>query len=318
MESTYKEKLLYGSKIIVIKREKKLNIYKVEDNTGSGIMTSYNILDGIELVYNDIHMESASIDLNPPEGIFEINHCREGRIECEFKNGEFLYMSKDDFSINRKNGTCHQSYFPLSHYHGISICLEIDKAQKEIDKYLPHSCIDLKKLCNRLCKNSSFMIMKANESIGHIFAELYSVPERIKLEYFKIKILEIVLFLSTIGESKEEKREYYTKRQVEVIKNIQKQIIENIQNRYTLEELSHKHDIALTTMKKCFKGVYGKSIYSYMREYRMKIAAERLISTNDNILIIANFVGYENGSKFASAFKEIVGLSPREFRKNRE
>ena len=47
----------------------------------------------------------------------------------------------------------------------------------------------------------------------------------------------------------------------------------------------------------------------------MKIAAKELINTNKSILEIANFVGYENGSKFAKAFKDIVGVSPMNFRK---
>ena len=192
MESTNNEKLLYGSEVTILKRERNYNIYKLYDDTGDTIITSYNVLDGIQLIYNDVHMQSLSINLTPPKGLFEINHCREGRIECEFDSGEYLYMSKDDFVINRKDEICRESYFPLSHFHGISICIEVEKAQKEIDKYLPRSKINLEELFNRLCNNSSFMIMKSNESIGHIFAELYSVPESIKMDYFKIKILEIL------------------------------------------------------------------------------------------------------------------------------
>lgn len=318
MESTYEEKLLYGSKVIILKREDRLNIYKLDDDTGDTIMTSYDVLDGIKLIYNDVHMKYTSVDLKPPNGFFELNHCREGRIECEFNSGEFLYMTKDDFAISKKDGKCSESYFPLSHYHGISISIELEKAQKEIDRYLPNSFINLEKMLNKLCNNSSFMIMKSNESIAHIFAELYSVPESIKMEYFKIKVLEIILFLSALEEPKKEKREYYPKKQVEIIKNIEKQITEDIQCRHTLQELSMNNNIALTTMKKCFKGVYGKSIYSYLREYRIKIAAERLISTDKSVLEIANSVGYENGSKFSSAFKDIVGLSPKEFRDYRK
>lgn len=318
MESTYKEKMLYGSKVTILKREDEYNIYKLDDDTGDTILTSYNVLDGVQLIYNDVHMQSVSVDLGPPKGLFELNHCREGRIECEFDSGEYLYMAKDDFAINRKEAKCQQSYFPLSHFHGISICFEVEKAQKEVDKYLKESKINLKELFNRLCCDRSFMIMKANESIGHIFAELYSVPESIKMDYFKIKVLEILLFLSSLDEKSKEEREYFPKRQVEIIKSIQRQIVEDIQYKHTLDELSKKNNIALTTMKKCFKGVYGKSIYSYIREYRINVAAEKLILSNKSILEIANSVGYENGSKFSAAFKSIVGISPKEFREVRK
>ncbi len=318
MQATDNEKMIYGNGVTVLKRTKDFNVYEFKNSTGSGIMTSYNVLDGIELIYNDINMQKVSVDLSsPPKGYFEINHCREGRIECKVNN-EYFYMSKDDFSINKKDCLCDWSYFPIKHYYGISISVNIVEAQKEIEKYLPGSHIELEKLFEKLCHKNGVMIMKSNESIGHIFAELYSIPEKIKMEYFKLKVLEVILFLSALEEDKKEKRTYYTRKQVDKIKDIEKQITKDIQKKHTLEELSAEYDIALTTMKKCFKGVYGKSIYSYIREHRMKKAAQKLISTDDTILKIANMVGYENGSKFAAAFKEVIGLSPKEFREQKK
>ena len=46
----------------------------------------------------------------------------------------------------------------------------------------------------------------------------------------------------------------------------------------------------------------------------MNFAAKDLVNTNDAILEIANRWGYENGSKFSSAFKQIMGCNPREYR----
>lgn len=67
-------------------------------------------------------------------------------------------------------------------------------------------------------------------------------------------------------------------------------------------------------MKQCFKGVYGENIYSYIRRFRMELAAEKLMGSDNTILEIANSVGYENGSKFAAAFKNVIGISPKKFR----
>ena len=33
-------------------------------------------------------------------------------------------------------------------------------------------------------------------SVDHIFQELYAVPEQIKLPYFRIKVLELLLYLT--------------------------------------------------------------------------------------------------------------------------
>ena len=46
----------------------------------------------------------------------------------------------------------------------------------------------------------------------------------------------------------------------------------------------------------------------------MNFAAKDLVKTDDTILAIANRWGYENGSKFSFAFKQIMGCNPREYR----
>ena len=52
-----------------------------------------------------------------------------------------------------------------------------------------------------------------------------------------------------------------------------------------------------------------------MRSYRMQAAAVMLRQGNDSVAAIAGRVGYNNSSKFASAFKDIMGMSPLEYRK---
>lgn len=313
--STSIEKSFYGSRIKVEKRAENYDVYSMKKD---GIMTSYHIMNGVDIIYNDMHVQHACVDIPPPKGYFEINHCLEGRIECAFDNGEYTYISKDDLSISIKNGNCRQSYFPVGYYYGITIRMDIDKAQNEIDNFFKDHSIDLRKLITRFCGENSnaFHIMRANKSIEHIFAELYSVPDKIKMNYYKIKVLEVLMFLSAIDVPIKEKRAYFSKGNVGKVKNIQKLITENIEKKYTLDQLSKEYDISLTTMKKCFKDMFGMSIYSYVKQHKIQKAAKILMETESNILEIANCVGYNNGSKFAAAFKDVIGISPKEYRKN--
>ena len=86
---------------------------------------------------------------------------------------------------------------------------------------------------------------------------------------------------------------------------------------YTLEELSERFDIALTPLKNCFKAVYGTPIFTYMRTYRMNYAAALLKSDkNMKVAEIAGIVGYDSPSKFASAFHQVMGKTPLEYRKS--
>ena len=86
-----------------------------------------------------------------------------------------------------------------------------------------------------------------------------------------------------------EERPYFYKTQVEKIKAIRNLMTENLTEHYTLDDLAKRFDIPHTTMKSCFKSIYGNSIFAYMREYRMNYAANLLREQND--LSIAQIAG---------------------------
>lgn len=71
----------------------------------------------------------------------------------------------------------------------------------------------------------------------------------------------------------------------------------------------------ITSLSHTFKGVYGQPIGTYMKVYRMKQAAALLRQTQATIAEIASQVGYENQSKFATAFRDVMKIAPAEYRK---
>lgn len=295
------------------------NVYEIKDETGQAKMTGYAVYPGITLMYLDIHMPYLDCEARPMPDVFAINHCEEGRIECNFHNGEYLYMGKGDMSVGwrRRSAYCHKSFFPSSHYHGVTILLSLPQAQEALDRQLGKKVIDLECMSRRFYRHTDFAaIMQEDEKLKHLFYELYHVPESIKKQYFRIKLLEILLFFSTIEEIPAEKRETFTLQQVNIVKEIQWELTKNMKRKFTIEELAKKHGIAPTTLKKCFKGVYGSTLSQYIKEYRISKAKQLLLNTQDSIMEIANYVGYENSSKFAVAFQKLTGQLPGEYRRS--
>ena len=68
-------------------------------------------------------------------------------------------------------------------------------------------------------------------------------------------------------------------------------------------------------MARLFKKQTGKSIISYITEYRIEKAKELLDSPDIPIGTVAAKVGYGNYSYFSKLFKDITGLTPNEYRK---
>lgn len=316
-----KEHVLYGPETQVVLQSDECTVYKMENHTGEGVITRYPVFHGIELLYNDIHM-SDGVNQNklPCKDVMEINHCREGRFECEFSGSTAAYLGVGDLAINMLSNTTSRTWFPLSHYHGISIVADLPVAMNtlmqlaEIVDAIP---IDLLSIRDQLCKNDTCFIMRASDSIQHIFSELYTVPQKMRVNYFKLKVLELFLFLSSANlSSMREKRQYFARSQVNTIREIKEYMTERLDQHITLDELSKRFHISLTSMKLCFKGVYGTSIYSYMQAYRLQTAAQLLRQTNNRITDIAGQVGYKNTSKFSEAFRKAMSMTPAAYRKN--
>lgn len=312
---------IYGPWVQTLAQGPDCTVFKMENDTGEGLITRYPVLPGIELLYNDIHMAVAHTEQNKAvcQDMMEINHCREGRFECEFADGGAVYLGVGDLAVNMLTHPARDSWFPLSHYHGISVMVELHAAQDTLiglGRALGSSPVDLFALRDRLCGNDTCFIMRATDAIQHIFSELYAAPPAIRSDYCKLKVLELLLFLNSADlPALREERTYLTRTQADTIRAIRAYLVEQLDRHITLPELSRRFHIPLTTMKQSFKAVYGDSIGQYLRSYRMQKAMWLLQETDRSVTEIAGQVGYQNASKFTQVFQRFTGVAPSEYRK---
>lgn len=293
------------------------SIYRSQDSTGDCEVTVYPVFSGIELVYYDVHMQSCDINLAKGREMLIITHCQEGRIEFEYKNGEYLYLASGDLSIQKNTENIRHRYCPLSHYHGVSVAIDMNRVPRCFSCILDDVFVSPEELEMKFCSEKPYSIMRENISIEHIFSELYSVPENIRKGYHKVKVLELLLFLSGLeykGESEE--RRYFSRSQVTAAKEAKKYLLAHLDEHITIMELADMLGISSTSLKICFKGVYGDTINGYITNCKMQKAASLLKNTDKSVLEIAGIVGYNNGSKFAGAFRRVMNKSPNEYRKS--
>lgn len=308
----------YGPNVQTVIENEDCSILRLSDDSGEGQMTIYHVFPGVFLMYNDYHMKECVSGFHTDMDMLCIDHCREGRIEQEVSADTYSYLEAGDLRVDCRARHSGRVSFPLCHYHGITIGFQMDLASQEIRSCMNGFSVDLCALKKKYCGNARPFVIPGEPAVEHIFSELYNVPARIKKDYFKIKVLELLLYLDALELSGHtEERPYFYKGQVEKIKAIQALMTKDLTRNYTLEELSAQFDIALTPLKSCFKTVYGSPIFTYMRVYRMNYAAALLKSDKDlKISEIAGMVGYDSPSKFSSAFRQIMGKTPLEYRKS--
>ncbi|MBR6771233.1 MAG: helix-turn-helix transcriptional regulator [Lachnospiraceae bacterium] len=310
-----KEKFCQGKKQMLSEGQDSI-LTQIANEKGQYLMTAYQVLPGITFIYNDAHIQQVCFEERKTvsNDMIEISHCREGRLECNI-HGEFCYLTPGDLAIAQTNSISGRAYFPLCHYHGLTIQVDLKKTPQCLSCLLEDVTVSPRAIAEKFCGARGGFITRANSSVEHIFSELYSVPEKIQKGYFKIKALELFLFLSTLDIQQDEwENRICTKSQVTLAKEISQYMMEHMEERITLEHLIEHFHLSGAHLKKTFKGVYGVSIGSYIRNQKMESAAYMLEYTTKSILDIANAHGYDNGSKFASAFRAVKGVNPTEYR----
>ena len=289
--------------------------FHLENESGTGNITLYRVFPGIELVYNDMHMAYCNRNQQPAPNVMEINYCKEGRSECLFGADQYCYMSPGDLSFCSLHDSAHQSEFPTAHYHGITVTIDFSAVTEEMSQVLALLNVDMERI-RGLSQAEKFTIIQADPMIEHIFSELYEVPATIRRGYIRVKVLELLLILTGLTPAKPpEKRAYFPAAQIETIKRLHAFLVERMDEHYTIDTLSERFRLSPTVLKKCFRGVYGESVYAYMKQYRLQAAARMLRETGLTVGEIAVRVGYLNPNKFTSAFCEAYGLPPTAYRK---
>jgi len=83
--------------------------------------------------------------------------------------------------------------------------------------------------------------------------------------------------------------------------------------RWTLQALSERAGMSRSSFAIKFKETVGETPMEYLTRWRMLLAADRLENSNDPISVIAFSLGYQSESAFSTAFKRVMGCSPRQF-----
>jgi AraC-like DNA-binding protein len=307
------DKVLQSEYSIIEEGSKKT--IKLGKNAKYGKMETYSLFDGIIIAFMDINIDNIDnvfFEDKLPSRLLQINHCAKGRYSYAVGDDRIVYFGKGDLCVSIYDLTKTISDFPLGYYEGLEIFIDVDAANKHIKGLI--SDFDLIELYESLEKSNGYRLLRANEKIDHVIGELYCVDDRIKMPYFRLKCLELLLFVSIASETKTESLSL-SKKQVDVIENVKNDLINDLESKITIDELANRYGISKTTLKNCFKEVYGKPIFKWRKEYRLDYSCRLIEEGQLNISEISKKVGYSSPSKFSQAFKEYVGCTPSEYKK---
>lgn len=99
-----------------------------------------------------------------------------------------------------------------------------------------------------------------------------------------------------------------------IAENILKFIEENLNRKFTIEELGQNFFLGKTQLIKLFKDKYGVTPIKYAQLQRIEMAKYYLAKTDEPISTLHDKLGFEDVKYFSKLFKKITGISPSEYR----
>lgn len=295
------------------------SVWQFRNETGDGTMTTYELFPGVALCFNDFHMASFDSSFTTRQKLFAIDYCREGRMEYTAAENALSYIKAGDLKLDRRLTHQGRFVFPSSHYHGITVGLELELAEKSLAQQVQDFPVTPAALLEKFQLGRYPRVFHSgadSELPQRVFEEMYHVPESIRLPYLRVKVLELLLYLQAMEVPAEEETPYFYKTQVEKVKAIREYLASHLTENHSQAELSARFDLPLTAMKSCFKSMYGVSIGAWVTSCRMDRAAQLLRQgrSGGSVAEIAAQVGYDSASKFAAVFKKTTGRTPMEYR----
>ncbi len=313
------QQTVFESGIVVDKSDAGEIKYQIQCDTHNGFMHCYHLFPGIDLAYSTFQASTCIMRSKSMPNILEIAFCQTGRFECEYKHGYVTYLGEGDFAVSILAPEQEPPAFPIGYYDGIAIIVDMDITGPIFENIVEGVSIDLNELVHKFCAGHCCSVIKTPPNLLHVFQEICDVKDTAPMGYLRLKVLESFFLLSQmLPQESFETAAYYSAAQIKKVKALKAELMEHLDTKETLKSMAIRYGMSLTALKDCFKAVYGKPIHAFQREYKMQAATRLLVTTEMSVAEISGRLGYENPNKFSTAFKEILGQSPSEYRKKRK
>jgi AraC-like DNA-binding protein len=312
-----KNNLSISDMVKKIEKSVDMTTYYYNENYICGKTVQYKIFDGIWIVYHDLVLKNLELFPMEQTGFIRMNYCISGRCELEYKNHKVRYLGTGDFVIVLLDNENYKHKFPLGNYSGISVTTTEEKLDGFLKTIFGDTNITSAMLIHKIEEYDKYMALSNDSSVQAIIKEMIDANNQFWKERAILKFAELIMLLINIDvEASQTKDKYFDRRLIDKVKLIKKDVVNEVDIYITIEEIAKKYNISGRTFSDCFKEIYGKTYYAFIKDFRIKKAAGMLCSTNYSVGQIAITVGYYNASKFSKAFFSIMGVTPTNFRKN--
>ena len=140
----------------------------------------------------------------------------------------------------------------------------------------------------------------------------------LKRLFIEAKVVELLTLQINQINTLEVNTKVFRKADIDKLNDVKTLLLANIENPYSVEELSKIAGINRTKLQDGFKELFGTTIFGFITDVRLEEARQRIQDRSQPVSIaeIASLAGYKNPQHFTVAFKRKFGVLPKELKLN--
>ncbi len=257
----------------------------------------------------------SSVTPDQDSSCLETLFCLDGEMQIHMSNGRYVILKDSEVLLTSDSAYVKSVHMTTEHMRGVFIA--IDRKAKQ-PCLLDHLRSDTRYVDMLLHLHDGCARIQPSIWSDALFASLQELPFEDRGIYSALKAVEMlyllgngVLKLPPVVQTR-----YFDAYRIAQIQQIHDYVMDHLEDRMTIQQLSVKFRISATLFKQCFRQLYGQTPHRYFTERRMQRAAELLCSSSQSIAQIAGAVGYHSASQFGVVFKQRYHMSPLLYRKN--
>ena len=180
--------------------------------------------------------------------------------------------------------------------------------------------LDYQGVYQKLCRKGMPLGLYPRSDMENLFSTLCNLPEEeaYRKALCKTRMLWAMLILDSSKFPPRRSLPRYGAHQTQLIQQIRDDLVQRLDQPFTISQLAKTYPIPPSALKATFKGVYGMPIAAYLRQSRMQRAQQLLEQSDADLAEIARQVGCRSQGKFTRAFRKHTGLLPEEYRRQHQ
>lgn len=249
-------------------------------------------------------------------GFVEFIYVMEGSLECctqkgsrELRPGEGCFINANVLHMNRMAPGCEHVNYRVLHFETDVLTGALSIGSKYVAPL--EKCSDAEAVWLRPSEKHERKIL---DGIGKVYEIAGSSPEQYELHILQ-NLVSIWTELFIVAEPLIRSGISTSDKAPDRVKEMLSCIHEHYMEKIGIDQIAGAASISRREAFRCFRQVLDTTPTLYLLKYRINRGARMLMENDASVTEVSFSCGFSSPSYFCKAFREITGVSPRQFRK---